>query len=344
MFSVGILNLITPTNPDIFISHQENVHILYSAIHSVEQKLIITLNNCIHLELDLIQKILNLYYNILSLVNPHVNSSIIPIQKFDHLAQTMEDLDVIFGTTSNLEEYKTQIIEINEIRSKNSLKPLKFYLCEKQGMNLTISVDNLSTWNQEIIEKEEEILKPENLQIQHPTFDGVVLGGTFDRLHAGHRALLTIAALIANKRLLIGITSGKFLLGNKLHANMIQPFDVRVNAVVQFISLIKPGLILDTIRLTDPFGESKTDPNVQAIVVSEETRKSAQKLNEIRIGNNLQALEIVVIDYVQGFAYVGNEDFKLSSSYFRHQEWVQSQKKLLRKGKQKQLLKESKLI
>jgi hypothetical protein len=37
-------------------------------------------------------------------------------------------------------------------------------------------------------------------------FDVVALGGTFDHLHAGHRLLLASAALIATKKLYIGIT------------------------------------------------------------------------------------------------------------------------------------------
>lgn len=37
-------------------------------------------------------------------------------------------------------------------------------------------------------------------------YDNVVLGGTFDRLHIGHKILLTEAALRAKKRLVVGVT------------------------------------------------------------------------------------------------------------------------------------------
>ena len=38
-------------------------------------------------------------------------------------------------------------------------------------------------------------------------FDHVALGGTYDRLHAGHRLLLATAALITHQDLIIGVTS-----------------------------------------------------------------------------------------------------------------------------------------
>lgn len=37
-------------------------------------------------------------------------------------------------------------------------------------------------------------------------YSSVVLGGTFDRLHIGHKILLSEAALRAQKRLVVGVT------------------------------------------------------------------------------------------------------------------------------------------
>lgn len=39
-----------------------------------------------------------------------------------------------------------------------------------------------------------------------PKYKSVVLGGTFDRLHIGHKILLSEAALRAQKRLVVGVT------------------------------------------------------------------------------------------------------------------------------------------
>jgi phosphopantetheine adenylyltransferase/dephospho-CoA kinase len=37
-------------------------------------------------------------------------------------------------------------------------------------------------------------------------YNSVVLGGTFDRLHVGHKILLSEAALRAQKKLVVGVT------------------------------------------------------------------------------------------------------------------------------------------
>ncbi|CAI9727733.1 bifunctional coenzyme A synthase isoform X1 [Octopus vulgaris] len=42
------------------------------------------------------------------------------------------------------------------------------------------------------------------------TYDHVVLGGTFDRLHAGHKVLLTQACLLSSRAVMIGVTDDNF--------------------------------------------------------------------------------------------------------------------------------------
>jgi len=41
---------------------------------------------------------------------------------------------------------------------------------------------------------------------QHDAYKNVVLGGSFDHLHTGHRMLLTIAAWIATEQINLGLT------------------------------------------------------------------------------------------------------------------------------------------
>ena len=46
-------------------------------------------------------------------------------------------------------------------------------------------------------------------------FEHVAVGGTFDRLHAGHRTLLAATALVATAKIYIGITSEPIAQPNK---------------------------------------------------------------------------------------------------------------------------------
>lgn len=46
------------------------------------------------------------------------------------------------------------------------------------------------------------------------TYENVVLGGTFDRLHNGHKLLLSQAVLRATKSVTVGVTDINMLQGN----------------------------------------------------------------------------------------------------------------------------------
>lgn len=48
--------------------------------------------------------------------------------------------------------------------------------------------------------------EPQLLDDSDSRYSSVVLGGTFDRLHVGHKILLSEAALRARKRLVVGVT------------------------------------------------------------------------------------------------------------------------------------------
>src|SRR6266702_1591698 len=45
-----------------------------------------------------------------------------------------------------------------------------------------------------------------------PTYPVVALGGTFDHLHAGHKILLSMAAWIADEKVIIGVTGTSYIL------------------------------------------------------------------------------------------------------------------------------------
>lgn len=55
-------------------------------------------------------------------------------------------------------------------------------------------------------EKEERLRAFEKKELAVSGVDDVVLGGTFDRLHVGHKLLLTDAVIRAKRRLVVGVT------------------------------------------------------------------------------------------------------------------------------------------
>ena len=152
---------------------------------------------------------------------------------------------------------------------------------------------------------------PPNLE-----YDEVVLGGTFDRLHAGHKLLLSAACLCATKRVLVGVTDAPMLL-KKVGAEVIQPLDLRNVIVTEFMAAVKPNLSVESVGISDPFGPSIVERSLSAIVVSQETAQGGAAVNKRRLQNGLDELAVVVIDCVEGTSVDADASGKISSSALR---------------------------
>eukprot|EP00271_Cylindrocystis_brebissonii_P017341 TRINITY_DN4482_c0_g1_i1.p1 TRINITY_DN4482_c0_g1~~TRINITY_DN4482_c0_g1_i1.p1 ORF type:complete len:200 (+),score=56.68 TRINITY_DN4482_c0_g1_i1:452-1051(+) len=131
------------------------------------------------------------------------------------------------------------------------------------------------------------------------TFPSVVLGGTFDWLHDGHRMLLRAAAEAADRRVVVGVISDESpLLAKKEFKEFMQPFEQRRQAVEAFLKEVKPTLQVEAVPLEDAFGPSITDPDMDAIVVSRETEAGGAAVNAKRAEKGLSHLEVLVVDLV----------------------------------------------
>lgn len=145
----------------------------------------------------------------------------------------------------------------------------------------------------------------------------VAVGGTFDRLHAGHRLLLTAAAWACRKTLRIGITSESLLISKK-YKEFIASLEDRSKAAKDFAMQVKPTLSeIKISELKDPAGPTATDPSIEAIVVSTETANGARKINEVRASAGLNRMAIIEVDVLD------TQGQKLSSSALREAEYAQ---------------------
>ncbi len=121
----------------------------------------------------------------------------------------------------------------------------------------------------------------------------VAVGGTFDPLHDGHRALLRKACELSQSgELFIGLASDEMAL-KKSHE--VSNYHSRYDNVMKFIKT--QGISPVIVRLSDPFGPTTHD-DFDFLVVSPETLPVALKINRIRKEKDLRDIEIVLVDYV----------------------------------------------
>jgi len=161
--------------------------------------------------------------------------------------------------------------------------------------------------------------------------DSVAVGGTFDHLHAGHKLLLTMTALLIDPEasgptfLTIGIT-GDDLLKNKQYRDQLEDFHDRQSTVQFFLlgilELISPkhvlieaqnnerskpfgrevqntlrsGLTIKYVEIFDPCGPTITDEAISALVLSAETRSGGQAVNDKRKEKGWPALDVFEVD------------------------------------------------
>ena len=127
-------------------------------------------------------------------------------------------------------------------------------------------------------------------------FRKVAVGGTFDELHKGHRRLLVKAFEIGEK-VLIGLCTDEFV--KKMgKPHVTAPYEVRLKELQAFLEKSSVSDKAEIIPLNDPYGITLTDTCIEALVVSEETEKTALKINQKRSEAQLPPLTIVTISMV----------------------------------------------
>ena len=132
-------------------------------------------------------------------------------------------------------------------------------------------------------------------------FRKVAVGGTFDELHKGHRVLL-VKAFEVGENVLIGLCTDDFVKKmDKPH--ITASYEARLQELQAFLKNSGLSNKAEIIPLNDPYGNTITDKCIEALVVSEETEKTAMKINQKRSEAQLPLLKIFTINMVPAENY-----------------------------------------
>jgi len=132
----------------------------------------------------------------------------------------------------------------------------------------------------------------------------IIIGGTFDRFHAGHEAFLD-KAFKSTEKVIIGLTTPS-MLKKIVRQNSIWLFEERKKAVEDFVKKYGKQFTIEPIE--DIFGPSTEIEDLDAIVATDDTRHTCERINQIRKRKGLKELEIIHVSYVY------SEDCRVISS------------------------------
>ena len=123
-------------------------------------------------------------------------------------------------------------------------------------------------------------------------FSLIAMGGTFDIIHRGHLTLLSTAFEISEK-VIIGLTSDEFV--QQKGKNPIHKYDERLKNLTSIIFKNFPNSYFEISQLNNDFGPAVLQNEVQALVVSDETKNQGDILNKLRTECNLSPVEVIVV-------------------------------------------------
>ena len=143
-------------------------------------------------------------------------------------------------------------------------------------------------------------------------FTIIALGGTFDIIHAGHIALLDKGFSISEK-VIIGLTSDE--LAEKKGKKLVNSFQIRYSTLESLLKEKFPRSLFEIVELDNDFGPAVIDGNVNALVVSEETRSKGELLNKLRLEQGQSPVAIIIVPMV-----LAKDGSRISTTRIRNSE------------------------
>ena len=132
-----------------------------------------------------------------------------------------------------------------------------------------------------------------------PWVKEVILGGTFDYLHPGHKALLE-AAISFGEFVRIGLTTDQFaksLRRTDPNLELMQPFEARKEELRKHL-ISRNCENFEITAIDHRYGFALESPDAEGIVVTEEIYLTAVDINKLRALNGEDQLLILVIPFV----------------------------------------------
>lgn len=123
----------------------------------------------------------------------------------------------------------------------------------------------------------------------------VCMGGTFDVLHRGHRALLDAAFAAGDEGVSIGLTTDAF--ANARRERVVRPYAERETELKAFLAQRGHLARAEVIPIDTPIGFA-LEPRFDAVAVTEETASTADVINAERARRGLPPLRVVLAPYI----------------------------------------------
>jgi len=135
----------------------------------------------------------------------------------------------------------------------------------------------------------------------------VALGGTFDPIHDGHRALFERAFELGD--VTVGLTSDELAPRTRAEDRPVRPYAVRQEELAAELERFAREFDREcTVRRLDSPTGIATEPAFDVLVVSPETKTGGKRINELRRERGRDPLRLAVVDHVYA------EDGELLSS------------------------------